>query len=376
MVRVTEDTFGTVRDPFTNNLVTIRRFTIDNDNNISVQIITYGATITSLLLPDSEGKVDDIALGFDDVEGYQEKDLSKNPYICCTVGRVCSRIGNASYVYKGQRVNVSKNFLGKHYLHGGNLGFGQCIWDVLCIRPNGVVLQFISPDGHEGFPGEVTANVTFTLDDENQFRQCYEATTTKPTPVNMTNHGYYNLAGHATGKKGMFEHIVQIKAQTFTDKDEDTVPTGEILPLRSTDIDLRRPVNIGVGIKRLYPKGYDDNYVLALENNTITLQAKITHPPTGRFLEVSSNQPGMHFYTAHNMPDIENGERPLIKGKDGVNYEKYSSFCMETQQYPDAVNHSNFPSIILQPGEVYRHVCIFKFSICSIKDETIKPDED
>ncbi|XP_011197476.2 galactose mutarotase isoform X1 [Bactrocera dorsalis] len=368
MVCVTEDAFGTTINPLTKKEVAIRRFTITNDRRMSMQLITFGASITSLKVPDSHGMAEDITLGFDNIEGYLTEN---NPYIGCSVGRVCSRVGNGNFILDGKKYEVTKNFLGKHMLHGGTHGFSKVIWEVDQIRPDGVVFKFTSPDGHEGFPGEVVATATYTITDDNCMRFCFEATTNKPTPVNMTNHAYFNLAGHNAGKQGMAEHIVKIKADCITDMDEETVPNGQFISLENHPLDLRKLTNVGEGLRKIskIAKGYDHNYVLKYTPGCIEKQAKVFHPPSGRCMEILSNQPCMHFYTAHNMPDLEKrgkkkgNTQPMIIGKGRSMYEKHGSFCMETHWFPDAVNHANFPSVILSPGDTYQHVCLFRFGV-------------
>ncbi|CAD7014975.1 unnamed protein product [Ceratitis capitata] len=369
MVCVTEDTFGTAINPLTKEEVTIRRFTISNDLGMSMQVITYGATITSLKVPDSHGMVDDVTLGFDNIEGYLSE---SNPYFGCMVGRVCNRIGNGSFTFDGEKYEITKNLLGKHTLHGGKHGFSKVIWEVDQLLPDGVVFKFISPDGHEGFPGEVVATATYTITDNNCMRYCLEANTTKPTPVNMTNHAYFNLAGHTAGKKGMTEHIVQIQADCVTDTDEDIVPNGEFINLENHPLDLRKLTNVGVGLEKISKivNGYDHNYVFQCTPGFLEKQAKIFHPPSGRYMEVSSNQPCMQFYTANFLPDLEKSNQSMITGKGDTFYEKHGAFCMETQRFPDAVNHENFPSVILTPGETYQHVCIIRFGIYDANDES------
>ncbi|XP_054738126.1 galactose mutarotase-like isoform X2 [Anastrepha obliqua] len=371
MVCVTEDTFGTAVDPLTKKKEVIRRFTITNERGMSMQLITYGATITSLKVPDSQGKVDDITLGFDNIEGYL---AANNPYIGATVGRVCNRIGNGSFVLDGKRYELTKNILGKHTLHGGTHGFSKVIWEVDHVLPNGVVFKFISPDGHEGFPGEVVTTATYTITDDNCMRFCFEATTNKPTAVNMTNHAYFNLAGHNAGKRGTSEHNVKIEAGSVTDFGEDTVPNGKFICLDNHPLDLRKLTNMGDGLKKIagIANGYDHNYVFKYTPGCVEKQAIVFHPPTGRCMEVSSNQPCMQFYTANYMPDLEGkqkSDQPMIVGKGNSLYEKHGSFCMETHWFPDAVNHENFPSVILRPGETYQHVCIFRFGVYDPKCE-------
>ncbi|XP_037816393.1 galactose mutarotase [Lucilia sericata] len=364
MVRVIEDVFGTAINPLTKQSEQIKRFTLQNDMEMKVQVISLGATITSIQVPDANGHVDDIALGYDDIAGYQ---TSSNPYFGATVGRVCNRIANGRIPLKGQEIQVSRNFNNKHQLHGGFIGFDKVHWQVEAVHQDGITLKHYSPDGHEGYPGQVTTTVKFTLTEDNCLHVQMQAETTKVTAVNMTNHTYFNLAGHNAGQEAIFEHTIMIKADKITETDAESIPTGNFKNVEGTLYDLRTMKNLGEQIKKLLPatNGYDDNYCVEKnsDDTSVSLIAKAYHPKTGRWLEIASNQPGVQFYTANYMPDTTKGETPL-QGKSQAQYVKQGAFCLETQKYPDAVNHPNFPSIILNPGECYNHEVIYKFGTC------------
>ncbi|XP_058978095.1 galactose mutarotase [Musca domestica] len=365
MVRVIEDTFGTAINPLTKQMEEIKRFTITNGMQMKVQVITLGATIASIEVPDANGHVEDVVLGYDDVAGYQ---TSTNPYFGATIGRVCNRVGHGRFPLNGQEIQVSRNMNNKHQLHGGFIGFDKVHWQVVAQHQDGVTLQHCSPDGHEGYPGEVTATVKISLTEDNCLHLLMRAKTTKTTAVNMTNHCYFNLAGHAAGKQAIYGHEVMINADKITETDGDSIPTGNFTPVEGTVYDLRKMKNMGEGIKSLLPSpisGYDDNYCADgnYDGNRINVIAKALYPPNGRWLEIASNQPGVQFYTSNGMPDTEKGETPIY-GKNGAQYTKHAAFCLETQKYPDAVNHPNFPSIILNPDEEYNHEVIYKFGIC------------
>ncbi|XP_037718713.1 galactose mutarotase [Drosophila subpulchrella] len=362
MVNVTEDVFATgALNPITKSKDIIKRFTLTNGNGVSVQLITRGATITSIKTPDASGQIDDVTLGFDDLAGYQS---DRNPYFGATIGRVCNRIGNGSFTLDGKLVEVSKNRDNKFQLHGGFVGFDKVHWEVVAVRQDGVTLSHTNPDGHEGYPGKVTVAATFTLSEDNCLHVDLSAVTDKPTPVNLTNHSYFNLAGHKSGANGLYEHTIEINASAITETDQSSIPTGKILPVDGTAFDLRASGNLGERLKNLQPaRGYDDNFCVTFNPpQPLAKVARATHPPSGRWLEVVSNQPGVQFYTSNFMPDVERGE-VAIPGKDGAAYAKHGAFCLETQKFPDSVNHSNFPSTILRPGERYHHEVIYKFGV-------------
>jgi len=362
MVNVTEDVFanGAV-NPFTKSKDTIKRFTLTNGAGMSVQLITRGATITSIKTPDASGQIDDVTLGFDDLAGYQSE---RNPYFGATIGRVCNRIANGSFYLDGKLVQVSKNRENKFQLHGGFVGFDKAHWEVVEVRVDGVTLSHTNPDGHEGYPGKVTATASFTLSEDNCLHVQMSALADKTTPVNLTNHSYFNLAGHKSGANGLYEHTIEINAYGITETDQSSIPTGRITPVEGTGFDLRVSSNLGERLKALQPaRGYDDNFCVTFSPpQPLAKVARATHPPSGRWLEVVSNQPGVQFYTSNFMPDVERGESP-IPGKDGAAYAKHCAFCLETQKFPDSVNHSNFPSTILRPGESYQHEVIYKFGV-------------
>lgn len=359
MVHVTEDVFAEAAvNPFTKETGTIRRFTLSNDEQMSVQILTLGATISSIKVPDSQGQLEDVTLGFDDLAGYESE---QNPYMGATVGRVCNRIANGRFVLDGKTIEVSRN-RGQLQLHGGFVGFNKAHWQVLEVLPNGVSLTHTNPDGHEGYPGEVTATVRFTLTEDNCLHVCMDAVSSKATPVNLTNHSYFNLAGHKAGQAGLYEHTIAINAYGITETDADSIPTGKILPVDGGKFDLRIASNLGERLRQLEPaRGYDDNFCVKFTPPaSITNIARVAHPPSGRWLEIASNQPGVQFYTSNFLPNQAQGESPL-PGKAGAAYAKHGAFCLETQKFPDSVNHDNFPTTILRPGEKYHHEVIYKF---------------
>ncbi|XP_055389670.1 galactose mutarotase [Condylostylus longicornis] len=360
-ITITQDVFGSAKDPFTKKDTAIHRFTFCNDNNMSVQVITLGATITSIIVPDGAGNTDDVVCGFDNVEGYQ---ASNNPYFGATVGRVANRVGFGKFILNCEEINVSKNWNDRHQLHGGFIGFDKVHWTASIHDNQTVVMSHVSEDGHEGYPGKVAAIVVFQLTEENEFRVCFSATTTKPTPINLTNHSYFNLAGHNAGSQQLYEHLIKIKADKITVTDSDSIPTGEFMDVDGTPYDLRTLGKLGPRLQKLRALGYDDNFCVTLDHgNTLTTIAKVSHPKSGRWMEVATDQPGVQFYTSNFMPDPAKNEAPII-GKEGAKYFKHGALCLETQKYPDAVNHENFPSIILNPKETYTHEVIYRFGAC------------
>lgn len=356
-VKITEDIFGEYLDPFTQIKDKVRRFTFSNDSTkTTVQVITLGATITSIKVPDTCNVIGDIVLGFDTVQGYEGSD---NPYFGCAVGRVCNRIANGSFILNGERIQVSRNLANKHTLHGGFLGFNKANWSAN-VEDDRVIMTHINKDGQEGFPGQVTATVVFKLTKDNSFHVNFEATTDKLTVVNLTNHSYFNLAGHDAGSAAIYEHLVKIKADKYTITDEDSIPTGELGNVENTPFDLRTLDVLGPRMQKTPTGGFDDNFCVNLDWNKTTIIAKVCHPKSGRFMEIATNQPGVQLYTSNGMPDPSKNEAPIV-GKGGTKYWKHGALCLETQKYPDAVNHENFPSIILNPGENYTHEVIYKF---------------
>ncbi|KAL0127223.1 hypothetical protein PUN28_005491 [Cardiocondyla obscurior] len=348
---ISTTTWGTV------NGQEIKKFTLKNNACQEVDVITYGATLTAIRTPDKKGNVADVMLGFDNIEGYLS---SSNPYFGATVGRVANRIGRATFVVDGQRYNVSKN-LGENSLHGGSHGWNSKIWDAR-IDGDRVVMTLVSPDGDEGYPGSVTATASFRLNNNGELCIEMKANSSKATPINLTNHGYFNLAGHATNAEELYKHVLMLNADRWTVTDSESIPTGEIRSVDNSIMDLRKPTILGNVINKVPGGGYDYNFCLPepFNDKKINFVAKVLHPDSGRRLEVYSNQPGVQLYTANSIPERnETG----IAGKNGANYFKHAAFCLETQNYPDAINHKNFPNSILRPGNVYNHIVIYKFGV-------------
>ncbi|XP_013379096.1 aldose 1-epimerase [Lingula anatina] len=324
----------------------VDRYTLKNQNGMTVEIITFGGIITKIIAPDKDGKLDDVCLGFDNMEGYE----AKHPYFGALVGRVANRIAGGKFTLDGKTYELAVNN-GPNHLHGGLKGFDKAVWTTN-VEGTKLHLTHTSPDGDEGYPGEMTVHVTYELTSENELILDYSATSTKATPINLTNHAYFNLAGQGTAN--VYDHYVTINAETFTPKDENSIPTGEIASVEGTVFDLRKPVRIGDRINNVPgDKGYDHNFCVGEKRERKHI-AKVEHRASGRVMDVYTEQPGVQLYTGNYLAGIS--------GKGGAIYGQHSALCLETQNYPDAVNKPNFPNAILKPGETYRHTTSYKFS--------------
>ncbi|XP_043290136.1 galactose mutarotase-like isoform X2 [Venturia canescens] len=335
----------------------VEMFTMKNSKNQEVELLNYGATIRSFRTPDKDGKIEDVVLGFDNIEEYL---ASENLCFGATIGRVANRIRNGRFTLDGVEYNTGKNRI-TYTLHGGMKGWGSKVWTAKIVD-NTVVMTLFSPDGDEGFPGDATATAIFSLDDEGKFTLEMKANVTKASPINLTNHVYFNIAGHGKNATELYKQTVMINADRWTVVDEENIPIGELKSVANTVMDLRNPVVLGDVINKVPGGGYDNNFCLPNDNaeKKMTLVSKVKHPDSGRYLEIHSNQPGVQFYTALFLP--EDGT-PGLKGKDGQAYFRHGSMCLETQNYPDAVNHPNFPDSILRPGQEYHHTVTYKFGV-------------
>ncbi|XP_059078834.1 galactose mutarotase-like [Tigriopus californicus] len=332
----------------------VTKFTLDN-GTIKITLISYGAAVQSLFVPDRKGQLEDIVLGFDDIQGY----LGKNPYFGCIVGRVANRIADARFTLNGQSYQLDKNN-GPNALHGGLKGLDKVVWngEINPNTENSVTFSYLSPDGENQYPGNLMINVTYTLTSSNELQIRYLALGDQSTPVNLASHTYYNLGGHASGSESLSSHEVRFNADHMTPVSDKLIPTGEIKPVDGTDFDLRQKQVLGPLIEKT--GGYDHNLCLKdytdIKEEDIKFCGRMEHPLTGRALEVWSNQPGIQFYTGNFLP-VDNS----IKGKNGVFYQKHGGICLETQSFPDAVNQENFPNVILNLGRVYKHHTDIKF---------------
>jgi aldose 1-epimerase len=332
-------------------------YTLKNSNGIVAKIMTRGATLVELHVPDKDGNVADIVNGFDDVSGYESE---ANQYFGCTTGRVCNRIGGAQFTLNGKTYELAKND-GNHHLHAGiERSLDKVVWEAKVLRPQqgqGIRFTYTSPDGEEGYPGNLSVSVRYFLNDQNRLSIRYDATTDQATPVNLTNHAYFNLAGH--GSETVLDHLLMINADKYTPTDDELIPTGEIASVQGTPLDFRKLTRIGQRIEELNDTGamgYDHNYVLndPVEGRPLREAATLRDPKSGRILQISTTEPGVQFYSGNFL----HGQT----GKDGKTYAHRSALCLETQHFPDSVHHDNFPSIILNPAETFESTTVYTFA--------------
>jgi aldose 1-epimerase len=331
----------------------IQLYTLRNDNGIETTITNLGGRIVTLKTPDRGGKFEDIVLGFDTLAPY----LVKNPFFGAIAGRFANRIANGEFVLDGHTYTLLKNN-GPNALHGGAFGFDKVLWSAEEMNSS-LKLTYVSKDGEEGYPGSLTSTVTYTLGDDNSLTIAYHATTDKKTVLNLTNHSYFNLAGHTHGS--ITDHVVTIYADRMTPVNANLIPTGELRPVKGTPFDFLTPHVVGERIDSIdeqmkYGDGYDHNFVLNHAGTEPGLAAHVTEPTSGRAMEVLTTQPGMQFYTGNHLP-------AKINGKDGAVYGYRSGLCFETQHFPDSPNQPQFPSSELKPDEEYHQVTVFKFSV-------------
>lgn len=331
-------------------------YTLRNAKGAEATITTYGARVVTLKMPDKAGKFDDIVLGFDNLDGYLQ--TPPPPYFGATIGRYGNRIAGGKFKLDGKTYTLAKNN-GANSLHGGKIGFDKVTWAAKPGNGASVAMTYVSKDGGEGYPGNLTATVTYTLTDNNELQIEYSATTDKDTVVNLTNHSYFNLAGQGEGD--ILGHVVMIDADRFTPVDKGLIPTGELKPVDGTPFDFRKPTPIGDRIDAQDPQialgpGYDHNFVLNHAGSSLALAARVTEPKTGRVMEVLTTEPGLQFYTSNFLDGT-------LKGVGGKVYPRRSAFCMETQHFPDSPNHPSFPSTMLKPGETYHSETVYRFSV-------------
>ncbi len=319
--------------------------------------MTYGAIVTSIRTPDASGQVADIALGFDSLPGY----LGASPYFGAIVGRYANRIAAGRFTLDGVEYHLAQNN-GPNSLHGGVRGFDKVLWSAEPFENDsamGVKLRYESADGEEGYPGALTVQVTYTLNEANELIVEYEASTTKATPLNLSQHTYWNL--HGEGRGDILDHVLQLNASAFTPVDSTLIPTGKIAPVAGTPFDFRQSAAVGARIdgpdeQLRFGRGYDHNWVLDRQGQgTLALAARLQDPQSGRVLEVRTTEPGIQFYSGNFLDGT-------IKGKGGHVYAHRTGLCLETQHFPDSPNHSNFPSTILRPGARYQSRTVFAFS--------------
>jgi len=328
-------------------------YTLTNSKGITATITTYGGIVVSLQVPDQAGKLADVVLGFDTLDGY----LKGHPYFGAIIGRYGNRIAKGRFTLDGVTHKLAQNN-GENHLHGGLKGFDKVVWAAREASERSLELSYLSKDGEEGYPGNLSVTVTYTLTEDNELRIDYAATTDKPTVVNLTNHSYFNLAGQGEGD--ILRHQVTINAERFTPVDAGLIPTGELRSVDGTPFDFRVPRAIGQGIDAAdeqikLGKGYDHNFVLRWAAGTLRLAARVFEPGSGRIMEVLTTEPGLQFYTGNFLDGT-------ITGKGGKVYHHRYGFCLETQHYPDSPNQPAFPSVVLRPGQRYQTTTVYKFS--------------
>ena len=348
---ITRADFGADRDGRA-----VHTYTLRNTNGIEMRVISLGGIITHLKTPDRTGASADIVLGFDTIAGY----LNQPPYFGAIIGRYGNRIGRARFAIDGTEYPLAANN-GPNHLHGGVKGFDKAVWDAETAETGdsqSVTFTRTSPDGEEGYPGNLTTKVTYTLNDRNELVIEYEATTDKPTHVNLTHHSYFNLAGHNSGN--ILGHELRIDAARYTPVDETLIPTGELASVEGTPFDFRQPTAIGARIgaggnqQLAFGKGYDHNWVV--DGTGFRRVARVVEPTRGRTLEVATTEPGLQFYSGNFLDGT-------ITGKGGAVYAHRSGFCLETQHFPDSPNKPSFPTTLLKPGETYRSRTVYTFGV-------------
>ena len=313
--------------------------TLRNTNGLRVRLISYGATITEILAPDRQGGFTNVVLAATSLDAYRRGFGGA----ASVIGRVANRIAHARFSLDGVSYTLAANN-GPHHIHGGRVGFARVVWQARTLPPRAdsasAQFDYVSRDGEEGYPGTLNVTVTYTLTDHNELRVDYEATTDKATPVNLTNHAYFNLAGHGD----VLEHELWLAADAYTPTDELLIPTGEIAPVKGTPLDFTTPTRVGARLAQLQPRlnGYDHNYVIRGGGKALVQAARLVEPRSGRVLEVRTTEPGVQLYTGNHL--------------------QHAGLCLETQHFPDSVNHPQFPSVILRPGQTFRSTTVFAFA--------------
>jgi len=342
---VTQRDFGKVGER------AVSLYTLKNQHGLTAKLMTYGATLTELDLPDRHGQFADVVLGFDSVDEY----VKSSPYFGATIGRVANRIKNAKFELNGKTYPLAANNPPNH-LHGGTRGWDKVIWDAEIV-PNhtAVTFKYISKAGEEGYPGTVSAQVTYTLTDTDELRVEFAATTDAPTPLNLAHHSYWNLAGQGSGT--ILDHELMLNADRYTPGD--LVPDGSVKPVKGTPFDFTSPKPIGKDIQRAggHPVGFDSNFIVNGDPKALRLVAKLKDPKSGRVLTLSADQPGVQFYSGNFLDGT-------VKGKGGAVYPQYAAVCLETQKFPNAINVPAWKeSVVLNPGQTYTHTMVHAFSV-------------
>ena len=329
----------------------ITEYTMTNASGMQVSIINYGGTVTSIITPDKNGNKGDVILGFDSLAGYVQKG---NPYLGALIGRYGNRIANGKFSVDGKEYTLATNNNGQS-LHGGNKGYDKVVWDAEKLPgDSSLKLTYLSKDGEEGYPGNLSVTVVYTLTGDNALKIDYSATTDKATPINLTNHCYFNLSGGADST--ILGHELQINANKFTEVNEVLIPTGKLPDVKNTPMDFTTAKAIGKDIDSV-KGGYDHNWVLNTKGTGLELVTSLYHPASGRYMEVYTTEPGIQFYSGNFL------DGSLKYTKNNIKYVVHAGLCLETQHFPDSPNQPSFPNTILKPGEKYHHTSLYKFSV-------------
>jgi len=326
----------------------VELFTLTNDRGITARITSYGCIITELHVPDRKGRPGNVMLGFDDLQRY----LAGHPMFGCIVGRFANRIGGARFTLDGVEYRLAANN-GPNHIHGGRVGFDKKLWTPEAAdAADGprLTLRYTSADGEEGYPGNLSVTVVYTLTASDELRIDYSATTDKPTILNLTNHGYFNLAGAGSGT--VYDQVLTLNADRYTPVDQGLIPTGEIAPVAGTPLDFRKPTPVGARIAQV-GMGYDHNFVINGGGGELVVCARLEDPASGRGMEVHTTEPGVQLYTGNYLDG-------RIVGNGGA-YVRHGGLCLETQHYPDSPNKPQFPSTVLRPGQTFRSTTVFRF---------------
>lgn len=342
-VNIREESFGILKDGREVSL-----FTLTNPNGIEIGIINYGGIITSIRVPDRNGKKENIVLGYDELQKYVEKD----PYFGAIVGRYANRIEDGAFHLDGNRFELSKND-GDNHLHGGEKGFNEVLWDAELTDTHSLKLAYASEDGEEGYPGNLKVTVVYTLTDQDELKIEYRATTEEATPVNLTSHSYFNLSGDLS--TSILDHLLTLNANRYTPVDEELIPTGEIAAVEGTPFDFTKSYKIGARINEV-KGGYDHNFALNPTEDSLQWAASLYDEKSGREMKIYTTEPGIQFYSGNFLDGS-------LQGPDGISFDKHAALCLETQHFPNSPNQENFPSTILHPGEEFHSMTIYAFSM-------------
>jgi len=327
----------------------VYQYTLRNAKGTEVKILNYGGTVTDIIVADKNGQPGDVVLGFDDIQGYLQKG---NPFFGALVGRYGNRIANAKFSLDGKTYTLAANNNGNH-LHGGIKGFDKVIWNVDQADSTSLHLSYNSKSGEEGYPGNLQVKVVYSLDNDNALKIDYTANTDSATPVNLTNHAYFNLSA---GKDStILDHELMLDADRYTAVNDKLIPTGQLPAVKNTPMDFTKSKRIGNDIGKV-KGGYDHNWVLNKKGNDLSLIGTLYHPASGRVMEVYTTQPGVQFYTGNFL------DGTLTGGRNGAKYVQHAGLCLETQHFPDSPNQPSFPTTILKPGETYHETTVYKFS--------------